>query len=73
MIPSINGMMVVGLVTLPGMMTGQILGGVSPLLAIRYQLLILFAITTSNLITSLLVTKAISRQFFTPAQQLKQF
>jgi putative ABC transport system permease protein len=73
MIPSINGMMVVGLVTLPGMMTGQILGGVSPLLAIRYQLVILFAITTSNLITSLFVTKAIGRQFFTPALQLKQF
>jgi putative ABC transport system permease protein len=72
MIPSINGMMVVGLVTLPGMMTGQILGGVSPLLAVRYQLVILFAITTANLITTLLVTKTISRQFFTPAQQLKQ-
>lgn len=71
MIPSINGMMVVGLVTLPGMMTGQILAGTSPLLAIRYQLVILFAITTANLITTILITKALSYQLFTPAQQLK--
>jgi len=70
MIPSINTMMVVGVVTLPGMMTGQILGGVSPLLAVRYQLVILFAITAANLISTLLVTQALSRQFFTPAQQL---
>jgi len=33
-----------GLVTLPGMMTGQILGGASPLVAIKYQLMIMIAI-----------------------------
>ena len=33
-----------GIVTLPGMMTGQILGGVTPIIAIKYQLLILIAI-----------------------------
>jgi putative ABC transport system permease protein len=71
MIPTINVMMVAGVVSLPGMMTGQILGGVSPLLAVRYQLVILFAITTSNLITALILTNLVSRQFFTPAQQLK--
>jgi putative ABC transport system permease protein len=38
MIPTVNGMMTVGLVQLPGMMTGQILAGASPLVAIRYQL-----------------------------------
>lgn len=71
MIPTINVMMVAGVVSLPGMMTGQILGGVSPLLAVRYQLVILFAITTANLITALILTNLVSRQFFTPAQQLK--
>ena len=71
MIPTINVMMVAGVVSLPGMMTGQILGGVSPLLAVRYQLVILFAITTANLITALILTTLVSRQFFTPAQQLK--
>lgn len=71
MIPTINTMMVVGVVSLPGMMTGQILGGVSPLLAVRYQLVILFAIASANLISTILVTQVLSLQFFTPAQQLK--
>ena len=71
MIPTINVMMVAGVVSLPGMMTGQILAGVSPLLAVRYQLVILFAVTTANLITALILTNLVSRQFFTPAQQLK--
>jgi putative ABC transport system permease protein len=44
MIPIINSMSVVGLVTIPGMMTGQILGGTSPVLAARYQILIMFLI-----------------------------
>ncbi len=37
-------MTTMGLVTLPGMMTGQILGGASPLVAIKYQLVIMLAI-----------------------------
>ncbi len=41
MIPQINGLLAVGLVALPGMMTGQILSGVSPLIAVRYQILIM--------------------------------
>jgi len=42
--PILASMTTTGLVTLPGMMTGQILGGASPLIAIKYQLLILIAI-----------------------------
>lgn len=41
MIPHINALMAVGLVSLPGMMTGQILSGVSPLLAVRYQIMVM--------------------------------
>ncbi len=41
MIPQINGLLAVGLVALPGMMTGQILSGVSPLVAVRYQMMIM--------------------------------
>ena len=47
MIPIINSMSVVGLVTIPGMMTGQILGGTSPQLAARYQILIMFLIAAA--------------------------
>ncbi|MCB9780341.1 MAG: iron export ABC transporter permease subunit FetB [Alphaproteobacteria bacterium] len=44
MIPILNTMSVVGLVTLPGMMTGQILSGTDPALAARYQVMIMFLI-----------------------------
>ncbi|WP_425666594.1 ABC transporter permease [Vibrio tubiashii] len=42
--PTLATMSTTGLVTLPGMMTGQILGGASPLVAIKYQILIMVAI-----------------------------
>lgn len=41
MIPQINSLLAVGLVSLPGMMTGQILSGVDPLIAVRYQIMIM--------------------------------
>ncbi len=44
LMPSINAMATAGLVALPGMMTGQILAGVPPTDAVRYQILIMFLI-----------------------------
>lgn len=41
MIPQINSLLAVGLVSLPGMMTGQILSGIDPLIAVRYQIVIM--------------------------------
>jgi putative ABC transport system permease protein len=41
MIPVINSFLAVGLISLPGMMTGQILSGVSPLVAVRYQIMVM--------------------------------
>jgi putative ABC transport system permease protein len=41
LIPQINSFMAVGLVSLPGMMTGQILSGVDPLIAVRYQIVVM--------------------------------
>ena len=41
LIPITNSMFAVGIVALPGMMTGQILGGVSPLIAVRYQIMVM--------------------------------
>ena len=42
--PTINGMEAIGLVSLPGMMTGQILAGVEPVDAVKYQIMIMFLI-----------------------------
>lgn len=48
MVPILNSMMVVGLVSLPGMMTGQILAGADPIDAVRYQIIIMFMIASGT-------------------------
>jgi len=48
MIPTINAMMVMGIVTLPGMMTGQLLAGVDPMQAISYQIVIMFFLAAAS-------------------------
>lgn len=70
LIPSVNGLMTVGLVQLPGMMTGQILAGQSPLLAVRYQVVVVFMLAGATAMTSAMVVLWYRRRFFTPAQQL---
>lgn len=47
LIPIINSLFAVGLVSLPGMMTGQILSGVSPLIAVRYQIVVMCMLLSS--------------------------
>ena len=71
LIPTVNGLMVVGIVTLPGMMTGQILAGTSPLIAIRYQIVVVFMQTAAVAMTTAMVTLWYRRTFFTPALQLR--
>lgn len=70
LIPTLNSMMVVGLVTLPGIITGQLLSGADPLNAARYQMLIMFMLAFSTLLTGLLVTAGLSRSAFNAAAQL---
>ncbi len=48
MTPIINSMMVVGLVSLPGMMTGQLLSGTSPIEAVKYQIMIMFLVASAT-------------------------
>ncbi len=52
LIPVINSLFAVGLVSLPGMMTGQILSGVSPLVAVRYQIMVMCMVFGSSVISS---------------------
>ena len=70
LIPTINSMMVVGLVTLPGIITGQLLGGADPIQAAAFQMLILFMLAFATLLTTILVTQGLLRQFFNQAAQL---
>jgi putative ABC transport system permease protein len=48
LIPSMNQMAAAGIITLPGIMTGQILAGMDPLLAARYQILLMFLLVTGS-------------------------
>jgi putative ABC transport system permease protein len=48
MIPIINSMLVVGIVSLPGMMTGQLLSGTPPVHAVKYQIVIMFLIAAAT-------------------------
>jgi putative ABC transport system permease protein len=70
LIPTLNQMMVVGIVSLPGMFTGQVLAGIDPLNAASYQILILFMIAFANLVTAILVTEGLYRHFFNKQMQL---
>lgn len=53
MIPTIESQKTIGLVQLPGMMSGQIIAGASPIQAVQFQLLILFLLLTTAAITSI--------------------
>lgn len=54
LIPAINSLLAVGLVSLPGMMTGQILSGVSPLVAVRYQIMVMCMVFAASVICAAL-------------------
>ena len=62
MIPVINSLLAVGLVSLPGMMTGQILAGVSPLIAARYQIIVMCMIFSSAGIATALFLWLLKKQ-----------
>ncbi len=71
MIPSINAMMGVGVVFIPGMMTGQILAGADPMLAVRYQIVVMLMLTASSALSAVLVAIMARRRCFTAAHQLR--
>lgn len=71
LLPSINGMMVVGIVQLPGMMTGQILAGARPDEAVRYQILVTYMLTGAVAVTSTTAVYLAHRASFTPWHQLR--
>jgi putative ABC transport system permease protein len=62
MIPVVNALLAVGLVSLPGMMTGQILSGVSPLIAARYQIMVMCMIFSSAGISTAIFLSLLGKQ-----------
>ncbi|AFZ56064.1 iron export ABC transporter permease subunit FetB [Anabaena cylindrica FACHB-243] len=70
LLPTLNQMMLIGMVTIPAFTSGQLLAGVKPLEAVSYEILIMFMVVVANLLTTILVTKGLCRQFFNNAMQL---
>jgi putative ABC transport system permease protein len=70
MLPTVDSMKTVGIVQLPGMMTGLILAGLSPAVAIKYQIMIAFILTGSVAVTSFIVSYWAYKSFFNKLEQL---
>jgi putative ABC transport system permease protein len=69
-LPTINSMMGMGIVFLPGMMTGQIIAGASPIIAIKYQIAIMMGILGSVTLTVFFMVNKGAKTFFNSRKQL---
>ena len=70
MIPSINAMMGVGIVFIPGMMTGQILAGSDPVVAVKYQIMVMLMLVGSTALGSVLVVHLVRKRCFSSDHRL---
>jgi len=71
LIPTVNSMMVMGIVSLPGMMTGQILAGADPADAVRYQIVIMFMIASGAALGSFGVVLFAYHRLFDACHRLR--
>lgn len=69
-LPTLNSMLGMGIVLLPGMMTGQILSGTDPMSAILYQITIMIAIVGTVGITTSIFTSLAYKAFFNKREQI---
>lgn len=69
-VPTIDSVKTYGIVSIPGMMTGLIIGGVEPLQAVKFQLMVVFIHTTATIMSALIATYLSYKQFFNHRNQL---
>lgn len=72
LIPAIDSTKVVGLISLPGAMTGLILAGISPLTAIRYQIVVMYMQLAATALSALVTARVAENLLFDDAQRLIQ-
>ncbi len=72
LVPQIETTKAVGIVALPGAMVGLILAGVDPIDAVRVQISVMYLVLGSVACTTTVMSLGISRELFTPAQQLRR-
>ncbi|WP_435186347.1 ABC transporter permease [Halobellus sp. EA9] len=73
LIPVVDAMRTLGLVYIPGMMAGMILGGANPIYAAEYQFVIMAMIFAAGGLTSMTASLLVGRYAFTEAAQLRRF
>lgn len=70
MIPTVDSAKTLGIVSLPGMMTGLILAGISPVEAIKYQIMVTFMLLSTTTVSSFIACYMCYRSFFNERKQL---
>ena len=70
LVPSVDQTKVVGLIALPGTMTGLIIAGVEPLEAIRYQIIVMYMLLAAWAVAALVTARAAERWMFDDAERL---
>jgi len=71
LLPIINQMSAAGLITLPGIMTGQIIAGMDPLEAVKYQILLMFLLAGASGVAALAIAELALRRLTDPRQRLR--
>ena len=71
LIPIVNSMMIVGIVSLPGMMTGQLMSGTEPVAAVKYQIVIMFLIAAATALGTVGIVLLGFRRLFTADHQMR--
>ena len=69
MVPTLNLMSVAGIVSLPGMMTGQLMAGVDPVEAVKYQIVLLFLVAASSALSTVIAVLLTYRRLFNSSHQ----
>jgi putative ABC transport system permease protein len=70
LVPTINRVAVLGIVTIPGLMSGMIIGGASPIEAAVYQIVVFMMLLTAAFFTSIVTNYLFTKQFFTSEDQI---
>jgi putative ABC transport system permease protein len=71
LLPIINQMSAAGIITLPGIMTGQILAGMDPVDAVKYQILLMFLLAGASGVAALAIAALTLRSLTDPRQRLR--
>ncbi len=71
LVPIVNQMSAAGVVTLPGIMTGQILGGLDPIEAVKYQILLMFLLSGGSGLAAVGVAYLLARRLTDPRERLR--